>query len=58
MYTFLAGMAGASIASLTSRSLMRDRFDGKPKRIRPWHIGVTVLVLELVLVGAVAAVWA
>jgi hypothetical protein len=38
MYTFLAGMAGASI--------------------RPWHIGVTVLVLELVLVGAVAAVWA
>lgn len=54
--SFLAGMAGASVASLLSRPLLRKRPNGNPKRVRPWHIGGAVLILELVLVGAVTAV--
>ena len=56
MFTFLAGMAGASVAALVSRPLLRERADGKPKRVRPWHIGAAVLLVELVFIGVAAAV--
>jgi hypothetical protein len=50
------GMVGSRIASMASRRLLRRLADGKPRRLKPWHIGVAVAVVELVAVGAMAAI--
>jgi hypothetical protein len=58
--TFLAGMVGASIASLIGRLFelrLPPSYD-TPSRVRPWHVGVALLVVEIVAVAALAAAMA
>jgi hypothetical protein len=55
--TFLAGMVGASVASLIGRL-----FDPRPgrgadqRRLRPWHVGVAIAAAEMLVVAVLAAV--
>jgi hypothetical protein len=55
-YGVLVGSAGGMLGSLVCRPLLRERPDGKPKRIKPWHVGAALALAELVLVGVTAAV--
>ena len=62
--TFLAGMVGASIATLITRlfelrspasSGSGTTFSGGEGRFKPWHVGAALLVVEMVAVAASAA---
>ena len=55
-YGVLVGSAGGMLGSLVCRPLLSERPDGKPKRIKPWHVGAALALAELVLVGVTAAV--
>jgi drug/metabolite transporter (DMT)-like permease len=49
------GMVGSRIASVASRRLLGEPADDKPRRLKPWHLGAAVAVVELAVVGAMAA---
>ena len=55
--TFLAGMVGASAASLVGRAFgyYMEQRGVEVRRFRPWHVGVGVVVAEIVAVAAIVA---
>lgn len=53
---FVAGIAGAGLACLVARPILRERWDGKPRKLKPWHIGAAITIVELTAVGIVAVV--
>ena len=55
--TFLAGMVGASIATLIGRlfELRSPPIARAPTRVRPWHVGVALAAAEILVVAALAA---
>jgi uncharacterized membrane protein YeaQ/YmgE (transglycosylase-associated protein family) len=55
--TFLAGMVGASIASLIARAFdhSSERLGRSARRFHPWHVGAALVLVEIVAVTAVAA---
>jgi hypothetical protein len=55
--TFLAGMVGASIATLITRlfALRSQRFPQTTSRLRPWHVGVGLTAAEMVVVAVLVA---
>jgi hypothetical protein len=55
-YGVLGGLVGGPLGWLVTRPLLRQRRDGRPRRIKPWHLGVVVAAAELVLVGVGFAV--
>jgi len=54
VFVFLS-LAGVVCALVLARLLRREGRDGKPRRIRPWHIGAAIAVVELATVGALIA---
>lgn len=52
----MLGMAGSGIASVVSRPLLAPRPNGTTRRVKPWHLGVTVAIVELVASVTLAAV--
>jgi hypothetical protein len=55
--TFLAGMVGASAASLVGRAFdyYAEQRGVDIGRFRPWHVGVDLLAAEIVVVAAIVA---
>lgn len=49
----LLGMAGSGVAGVHLRSFVAGH--GKPRWLRPWHVGAAVAVLILVFVGVASA---
>lgn len=54
---FVPGLIGASIASLIARSLDPERPGGRASRLRPWHFGAGIAVVELVAGSLVPVLW-
>ncbi len=55
MFSFVIAMAGSAFASLIARPITSERRDDRKHRLKPWHLGLAILVLELTLVGAAVA---
>lgn len=53
--TFLAGMVGASIASLVARPLNYDAPRRRPSRLKAWHVGAIIASLDVAIVAILAA---
>lgn len=53
---FVFGMGGAAFATLLSRPILKERWDGKRKRFKTWHLGTAVAAVELVAVAVLAAI--
>jgi hypothetical protein len=51
--TFLAGMVGASVASLVAR-LFDLRRQAPAGRLRPWHVGAALAAADVLVVAALA----
>ncbi len=56
--TFLAGMLGASGASLIGRAfdVSAKRRGAEARWFRPWHVGIGIVLAELVAVAVIAVV--
>jgi hypothetical protein len=52
--TFLVGMVGASVASLVVRVFALRRVESGTRRLRPWHIGMAIGAVDVVVVLALA----
>ena len=54
----IIGLGGGAFGTLVVRPLLAEQAWPKPRRIKPWHVGVGVGLLEFLVAGVLSAVLA